>query len=102
MMVQPAGRLGPEQEVIVARFHPVESEGAIVFQFDARGVARRLRHSAILAALEALRPGETMRLISESDLTSLLADVRRRCGNAVTARSVEQGPDRVVVDLTRS
>ena len=85
-----------------ATYRPVQSEASIVFAFDARGIAKRFRNAAIFAALEALRPGETMRLISECDLDLLQEQIRRRYAAAVTSRTVERGPERVVVDFTRA
>ena len=85
-----------------ADYRPVQSEVPIVFPFDARGIAKRFRHAAIFAAVDMLRPGETMRLVSECDLVALQEQVRRRYGSAVTARSVERGPERIVVDFTRA
>jgi uncharacterized protein (DUF2249 family) len=35
--------------------------------FDARGIAKRFRHAAIFGALDALRPGETMRFCNDHD-----------------------------------
>jgi uncharacterized protein (DUF2249 family) len=83
-------------------YRPVQSEVSIVFPFDARGIARRFRHAAIFAALDMLRPGETMRLVSEHDLGPLQEQIRQRHGTAVTSRSVERGPERIVVDFIRS
>ena len=84
-----------------ATYRPIQSEISIVFPFDARGIAKRFRHAAILAALDVLRPGETMRLISECDLDLLQEQIRRRYAAAVTSRAVERGPERIVVDFTR-
>jgi len=85
-----------------AAYSPVQSEGAIVFPFDARGIARRFRHAAIFAALEMLRPGETIRLVSDCELSPLLGEMHRRYGMEITNRAVEREPTRVVVDLTRT
>ena len=35
--------------------------------FDARGIARRFRHSAIFGALAALQAGEAMRFVNDHD-----------------------------------
>jgi uncharacterized protein (DUF2249 family) len=85
-----------------ATYRPVQSEISIVFPFDARGIAKRFRHAAIFAAVDVLRPGDTMRLISECDLGPLQEQLRRRYGTALTSRPVERGPERVVVDFTRA
>lgn len=83
-------------------YHPVQSEASIVFPFDARGIAKRFRHAAIFAAVDMLRPGETVRLVSECDLMPLQEQMRRRYGTAVTSRLVERGAERVVVDFIRA
>jgi uncharacterized protein (DUF2249 family) len=85
-----------------AAYHPVQSEVSIVFPFDARGIAKRFRHAAIFAAVDLLRPGETIRLVSECDLAPLQEQIRRRYGAEVTSRAVERGPERIVVDFTRA
>ena len=85
-----------------AAYRPVQSEVMVVFPFDSRGIAKRLRPAAIFAAVDTLRPGETMRLVSECDLGALQEQLLRRFGSAVTARSVERGPERIVVDFTRA
>jgi uncharacterized protein (DUF2249 family) len=82
-------------------YSPVQSEGAIVLRFDARDVAQRFRPAAILAALDMLRPGETMRLVSDSDPAPLVEEAKRRYGPAMTSRWVERGGEKVVVDLIR-
>ena len=82
-------------------YSPVQSEVPIVLRFDARDVAQRFRPAAILAALDLLRPGETMRLVSDSDPAPLLEQARRRYGAAMTSRWVERGDEKVVVDLVR-
>ena len=43
-----------------------------IYPFDARGVAKRFRHAAIFGALDALRPGETMRFANDHDPLPLL------------------------------
>ena len=83
-------------------YDPVQSEVSIVFPFDARGIAKRFRHAAIFAAVDVLRPGETMRLVSECDVVPLQEQMRRRYGTAVTSRFVERGTERIVVDFIRA
>ena len=46
--------------------------------FDARGIARRFRHSAIFGALGALQPGEAMRFVNDHDPLPLLDQLRER------------------------
>ena len=67
--------------------------------FDARGVARRFRHSAIFAAIGVLRSGETMRFVNDHDPLPLIAQLRDRLGESLTVTYREQGPDAVVVDF---
>jgi len=83
-------------------FNPVQSEASIVFRFDARGIAKRFRHTAIFAALDTLREGETMRFVNDHDPQPLLEQLLQRYGNRVAIRYVERGPDRVVVDFERA
>jgi uncharacterized protein (DUF2249 family) len=80
---------------------PVQSEATPVYSFDARGVAKRLRQPAVLAALDALRAGETMRLTSEQDPATLLEKTGERYAKQIAIRYVERDGDRVVIDFTR-
>ena len=65
--------------------------------FDARGVARRFRHSAIFGALGALRNGETMRFINDHDPLPLLAQLNDRFGEHLTIEYRQRDP--VVIDF---
>ena len=76
--------LGPEQNIHI---------------FDARGIARRFRHSAIFGALSALRSGETMRFVNDHDPLPLLVQLRERFGEHPTVDYRERGPGGVVVDF---
>jgi hypothetical protein len=49
-----------------------------IYSFDARGIAKRYRHAAIFGALDALNPGETMRLVNDHDPLTLLHQLRER------------------------
>ncbi len=80
---------------------PVQSDATPVYAFDARGVARRLRQPAILAALDALRPGETLRLTSDGDSQHLLEQAGERYGRRLSFHYVERNPDCVVIDFCR-
>ena len=53
------------------------------YLFDARGIARRFRHSAIFGALGALQAGETMRFVNDHDPLPLLDQLRQRFGERV-------------------
>ena len=70
-----------------------------VHVFDARGVARRFRHSAIFGALSALRNGETMRFVNDHDPLPLLRQLAERFGEYLTVHYVQRGPDAVVIDF---
>jgi uncharacterized protein (DUF2249 family) len=82
-----------------AAFNPVQSEGPIVFRFDACGIAKRFRHAAVLAALDTLRRGETMRFVIDHDPLPLLDHVAHRYGNALAIRYLQRAPERVVIDF---
>ncbi len=67
--------------------------------FDARGVARRFRHSAIFGALGALRNGETMRFVNDHDPIPLIAQLRDRLGDHITVTYRQHDADAVVIDF---
>jgi uncharacterized protein (DUF2249 family) len=70
-----------------------------VYQFDARGVARRFRHAAIFGALEALAIGETMRFCNDHDPLPLLAQIRNYYGPRVEMHYVAREPGEIVIDF---
>ena len=70
-----------------------------VHVFDARGVARRFRHSAIFGALGALRNGETMRFVNDHDPLPLLAQIGQRFGEHVSVTYRRRDADGVVIDF---
>ena len=70
-----------------------------VHVFDARGVARRFRHSAIFGALSALRNGETMRFINDHDPIPLLGQLDQRFGDYLTITYRQRDPGPVVIDF---
>ena len=72
-----------------------------VHVFDARGVARRFRHSAIFGALSALRNGETMRFVNDHDPIPLLGQLQARYGQAVHIEYRQRSPEGVVIDFMR-
>lgn len=76
---------------------PVVAEG--VHPFDARGVARRFRHSAIFGALSALHPGETMRFCNDHDPLPLLAQIQEKFGEHVVIEYVSRVPGEIVIDF---
>jgi len=70
-----------------------------VFVFDARGVAKRFRHSAIFGALESLTDGETMRFINDHDPLPLLGQIAERYGKQVAVEYRQRDPGGIVIDF---
>ncbi|MBV6417212.1 MAG: hypothetical protein CMLOHMNK_01851 [Steroidobacteraceae bacterium] len=68
--------------------------------FDARGVARRFRHSAIFGALGALQPGEAMRFVNDHDPLPLLNQLRERFGERLAIEYRQREPGAIVIDFT--
>ncbi len=67
--------------------------------FDARGVARRFRHSAIFGAIGVLRSGETMRFVNDHDPIPLIAQLRDRLGDHLTVNYRQRDAEAVVIDF---
>ena len=67
--------------------------------FDARGIARRFRHSAIFGALGALQPGEAMRFVNDHDPLPLLDQLRERFGGHVDIVYRQREPGAIVIDF---
>ena len=72
-----------------------------IYGFDARGIARRFRHSAIFGALDALNPGETMRFVNDHDPIPLLHQLQARYGDALQIDYRQRAPEGVVIDFAR-
>jgi uncharacterized protein (DUF2249 family) len=70
-----------------------------IYPFDARGVAKRFRHAAIFGALDALRPGETMRFANDHDPLPLLDQVAARYGDRVSVEYRQREPGVIVIDF---
>ncbi|KAB2901763.1 MAG: DUF2249 domain-containing protein [Dokdonella sp.] len=70
-----------------------------VHVFDARGIARRFRHSAIFGALGALRNGETMRFINDHDPIPLLGQLNQRFGDYLSVTYRQRDATGVVIDF---
>ena len=70
-----------------------------VHAFDARGVARRLRHAAIFGALQSLDAGETMRFVNDHDPLPLLAQLQQAFGEALGIDYVRREPGEIVIDF---
>ncbi|HEX7747682.1 MAG TPA: DUF2249 domain-containing protein [Bordetella sp.] len=69
------------------------------YVFDARGIAKRFRHAAIFGALDALRPGETMRFVNDHDPLPLLAQIEQHFGPRVDIGYVTREPGNIVLDF---
>ena len=69
------------------------------YPFDARGIARRFRHSAIFGALGALEPGEAMRFVNDHDPLPLLDQIRERFGEHVEVMYRQRDPGAIVIDF---
>lgn len=70
-----------------------------VHTFDARGVARRFRHSAIFGAIGVLRSGETMRFVNDHDPLPLISQLRERLGENLTVTYRQRDPGAIVIDF---
>ncbi|HEY5614199.1 MAG TPA: DUF2249 domain-containing protein [Lysobacter sp.] len=67
--------------------------------FDARGIARRFRHSAIFGALDALQAGEAMRFVNDHDPLPLLDQLRQRYGERIAIEYRQRDPGVIVIDF---
>lgn len=70
-----------------------------VYEFDARGVARRFRHAAIFGALNALTPGETMRFYNDHDPLPLLQQLAQHFGARLAMAYLAREPGEIVIDF---
>ena len=71
-----------------------------IHPFDARGIAKRFRHAAIFGALDALNPGETLRLVNDHDPLPLLAQLEQRSGYELLVQYRARDAGGVVIDFT--
>lgn len=69
------------------------------YPFDARGVARRFRHSAIFGALSALQPGETMRFCNDHDPLPLLQQLKDHFGANIEFEYLARNPGEIIIDF---
>ena len=67
--------------------------------FDARGIGKRFRHTAIFGALDALTPGETMRFVNDHDPLLLLAQLRERYEDGLSIQYRQREAGAVVIDF---
>jgi len=72
-----------------------------LYPFDARGIAKRFRHAAIFGALDALRPGETMRFCNDHDPLPLLDQLQHRYGTSVDIVYRQREPGEIVIDFIK-
>ena len=72
-----------------------------LYNFDARGIAKRFRHAAIFGALDALMPGETMRFCNDHDPVPLLHQLQERYGQNVEIKYVQKVVGEVVIDFAK-
>ena len=73
-----------------------------IYPFDARGIAKRIRHAAIFGALDALNSGETMRFVNDHDPLPLLDQLQQRYGSTVVIKYMQREPGQIVIDFTRA
>ena len=79
--------------------NPLHILNETTYPFDARGVARRFRHSAIFGALGALQPGEAMRFVNDHDPLPLLSQIQDRFGERVEIQYLQRQPGAIVIDF---
>jgi len=72
-----------------------------IYPFDARGIARRFRHSPLFGALDALNPGETMRFMNDHDPLPLLNQIEMRYGDGVAIEYRQREPGEIIIDFVR-
>jgi len=70
-----------------------------VYEFDARGIAKRFRHAAIFGALAALQPGETMRFANDHDPLPLLQQIAAHFGDQVKTEYVNRQAGEIIIDF---
>ncbi|UUZ53734.1 DUF2249 domain-containing protein [Massilia sp. H-1] len=70
-----------------------------VYEFDARGVARRFRHAAIFGALGSLSVGETMRFYNDHDPLPLLQQLGNHFGARLHVAYLAREPGAVIIDF---
>jgi uncharacterized protein (DUF2249 family) len=71
-----------------------------VFEFDVRGISKRLRHSAIFGALESMEQGEIMRFINDHDPLPLLSQLQQRYQGQVRHQYQQNDAEKVVIDFS--
>ncbi len=72
-----------------------------IYDFDARGIAKRFRHAAIFGALDALNAGEVMRFVNDHDPLPLLQQMQARYGADVEIAYRQREPEGVMIDFIK-
>lgn len=70
-----------------------------IYNFDARGIAKRFRHAAIFGALDSLTPGDTMRFTNDHDPLPLLRQLGERYGDRLGIEYRKREPGEIVIDF---
>jgi uncharacterized protein (DUF2249 family) len=70
-----------------------------IYQFDARGIAKRFRHAAIFGALDSLLPGERMRFVNDHNPIPLLQQIQARYGERIEINYLERDEGGVMIDF---
>jgi uncharacterized protein (DUF2249 family) len=96
--LDPDGRVMPPGDTHPATPHSHLQEDRL-YPFDARGIAKRFRHAAIFGALDALRPGETMRFCNDHDPLPLLRQLSARYGDRLVVQYVKRDAGEFVIDF---
>lgn len=86
--------------VIPAQAH-LHLRADAIYPFDARGVAKRFRHAAIIGALDALQRGEAMEFINDHDPLPLLDQLRSRYGDRIDWAYLEREPRMVRIRFSK-
>jgi uncharacterized protein (DUF2249 family) len=76
--------------------------GTVSREIRATDIDPRLRHQTILAAIDALTPGETMRLGVDHDPKPLYYLLQAERSGMIDWRPERQGPDEWVILLERT
>lgn len=71
-----------------------------IFEFDVRGISKRLRHPAIFGALESLGQGDVMRFVNDHDPVPLLRQIQQRYQEQVHFEYMQRDEEAVVIDFT--
>ena len=70
-----------------------------IYPFDAHGIAKHFRHTAIFSTLDALQSGETMLFVNDHDPLPLLDQLRHRYGERVDIVYRQREPGAIAIDF---